>query len=392
VTTGATVSGVTAVMEELFPARWADADDPVGLAVGDPGAAVRRVLLTVDPVRAVVDEAIAVGADMIIAHHPLLFRAVHTVAAATPKGRVVHDLIRAGMALFVAHTNADSAPGGVSESLAMALGLQDIEPIEPAADEPLDKVITFVPASHSEALVDALSAAGAGSIGAYDRCAFLTSGEGTFRPTAGARPTIGTVGRVEVVDEQRIEMVLPRTHRARVVRALRQAHPYEEPAFDVFELAPFPARHGTGRIGRLPRPMQLHEFAQRVVSRLPRTAVGARVSGDLDGAVSVVGLLGGAGDFLLDAARGKGVDVFVTSDLRHHPASEFREHDGAPALVDIPHWAAEATWLPRLAELLTTRLAAGGHPIACQVSTVCTDPWNHAVVPDIRADVSAIRL
>ena len=376
-TPAATIADVVGAMDALFPPRWADTGDPVGLVVGDPVAEVRRILFTVDPVQVVIDEAVAGEADLVVAHHPLLFRSVHSVAASSPKGRVVHDLVRHGIGLFTAHTNADSPVGGVSDSMAQALGLVDVEPLDPEPGEALDKVVTFVPMADTDAVVDALAAAGAGAIGEYDRCAFLADGQGTFRPGAGANPTIGTVGRIEVVDERRVEMVLPRLRRADVVSALRAAHPYEEPAFDVFEIAPWPADRGTGRVGRLPEPMLLGDFARLVASALPPTAVGARVSGDLEAPIRTVALVGGSGDFMLDAARARGVDVFVTSDLRHHPASEFREHAAAPALVDVPHWAAEWTWLPRAAQALSDRLKAAGRPITYQVSTTCTDPWNY---------------
>ncbi len=384
-TSHATISDVVDAMERMFPARWAEPGDPVGLVVGDPTAEVRRVLFAVDPVQAVTNEAVDHEVDLLVTHHPLLFRAVHSVAASTPKGRVVHDLISHGVGLLVAHTNADSPPGGVSESMALALGLDELRPLEAAPQDPLDKLVTFVPVADVDSVIDALAAAGAGAIGDYDRCAFVSSGEGTFRPGDGARPTIGAVGRIEVVDERRVEMVLPRRQRAGVVAALRAAHPYEEPAFDVLELATWPGDRGTGRIGRLARPLSLKEFAGLVVAALPETQVGARVSGDLDRPVQTVGLVGGAGDFMLDTAREAGVDVFVTSDLRHHPASELREYAGAPALVDVPHWAAEWTWLPRAAEALGRDVEKMGKSVTCEVSRICTDPWNHRTASDPRS-------
>jgi putative NIF3 family GTP cyclohydrolase 1 type 2 len=161
------------------------------------------------------------------------------------------------------------------------------------------------------------------------------------------------------------------------VAALKRAHPYEEPAFDVFELAGWAADRGAGRIGVLRQPRTLGEFADEVASALPRTAVGPRVSGDLDRTVSTVVVAGGAGDFLLDDARASGADVFVTSDLRHHPASEFREHPGAPALIDVPHWAAEWTWLPVAQDALMAVLDQRGLSVKSDVSRICTDPWNH---------------
>jgi dinuclear metal center YbgI/SA1388 family protein len=375
VTSASTLGAVVAALDEMYPRRWADDGDPVGLVAGDPEAAVHNVLFAVDPVRAVVDEALAANVDLIVAHHPLLYRPVSSVAATSPKGRVVHDLISNGIALYVAHTNADSPPGGVSASLAEAVGLHDIRPLQPHGADPLDKVVTFVPRTHVAALVEALTEAGAGSIGDYDRCAFLSDGTGTFRPGADAHPAIGTVGRVEEVPETRVEMVLPRGRRDAVVAALKAAHPYEEPAFDVLQLAIWASVRGAGRIGILNAPMPLRVFADSVVAALPATAVGARVAGDLDREVSTVAVAGGAGDFLLDVARDSRADVFVTSDLRHHPASELREHPDAPALVDVPHWAAEWTWLPVACATLAERL--GNPTVSMDVSQLCTDPWNH---------------
>lgn len=374
-TSGTTLGGVVGALEHLYPPRWADSGDAVGLVVGDPAVDVRRVLFAVDPVQAVVDEAIGMDADLIVAHHPLLYRPVSSVAVSSPKGRVIHDLISHGIGLYVAHTNADSPSGGVSESLALALGLRDLRPLRPHPVDPLDKVVTFVPREQASEMVDALAAAGAGSIGDYDRCAFVGDGTGTFRPGAAAHPAVGTTGEIEVVAETRVEMVLPRSKRDAVVATLRAAHPYEEPAFDVLELAAWADERGAGRVGTLSEPMTLRDFADAVVAALPPTAVGARVSGDLDQQMRTVAVAGGAGDFLLDDARGRSVDVYVTSDLRHHPASEFREHSSAPALVDVPHWAAEWTWLPVVSAALADRLAAPS--VSMAVSHICTDPWNH---------------
>jgi dinuclear metal center YbgI/SA1388 family protein len=372
-----TLGDVVSAIEQLYPLWWSDDGDAVGLVVGDPRARVARVLFAVDPVQAVVEQAITLRADLVVVHHPLLLRPVSTVRADLPKGRVVHDLIAAGIGLYVAHTNADSPARGVSESLAYALGLHDLVPLRPNRADPLDKIVTFVPTALVEQVIDALAAAGAGAIGDYDRCAFSTEGEGTFRPGPSAHPVIGQRGAVEVVRESRVEMVLARQHRDAVVAALRAAHPYEEPAFDVLELAGWASARGSGRLGRLGEPIPLREFATRVVAALPPTAVGARVSGDLDREVSTVAVAGGAGDFLLGDARESGADVYVTSDLRHHPASEFREDANAPALVDVPHWAAEWTWLPVARDALGDVLASREMAIESVVSQICTDPWNY---------------
>lgn len=372
----ACVADVIAVLEELYPSRRAEPWDQVGLVCGDPARDVRRIVVAVDPVQAVVDEAIALGADMVITHHPLFLKGTSSVAATTPKGRVVHDLIRNDIALFAAHTNADSPPNGVSESIAQALGLRQIRPLDPDDDSPLDKMVTFVPIESAESVREALTEAGAGHIGNYDSASFSTPGTGRFRPLRGASPAIGAVGEVAEVDEVRIEVVVPRSRRHDVVEAMRHAHPYEEPAFDLVELIGLPSADvGSGRIGELFAPMTLSDFASVVKRVLPATAHGVRVAGKPDQMVQRVALCGGAGDSFLELARMSGADVYITSDLRHHVASELREHDSM-ALIDVAHWAAESMWLPVLQVRLTQAL---GTTVGIAISTINTDPWTFRV-------------
>ncbi|MBD7918202.1 Nif3-like dinuclear metal center hexameric protein [Cellulomonas sp. Sa3CUA2] len=379
----ATLAEVVAALEARYPPRTAESWDRVGLAAGDPAAPVRRVLLAVDPVAAVVDEALAWDADLLVTHHPLLLRPVHSVAATTYKGALLHRLVRAGCGLYTAHTNADAAHGGVAEALADAVGLVGTEPLVPADAPALDKHVVMVPVAAADALVDALAEAGAGQVGAYARCAWTTTGEGTFTPLPGASPAVGAVGRRETVAEARVEMVAPRHLRGRVVAAMRAAHPYEEPAFDVLEAAALPGRTGLGRVGTLPTPLPLHAFAAAVARAVPATAQGVRYAGDPDMPVRRVAVLGGSGDSLFDAVRAADVDAYVTADLRHHPASEQQERaafeagDGPPrpALVDLAHSASEWLWLPRAADALRADLAAAGTTVETRVSTRRTDPW-----------------
>jgi dinuclear metal center YbgI/SA1388 family protein len=376
-----TLRDVTAVLDALYAPDWAEDWDAVGLVCGDPDQEVRRVLLAVDPAPVVVREALDWGADLIVVHHPLLLRGVHSVAATTPKGKVLASLVRHECALFTAHTNADAPAGGVNDSLARTLGIVEPSVISPD-DEALDKVVTFVPREHAESVRDAITAAGAGAIGDYDRCTFTVAGEGRFRPLDGAEPVIGNVGELEVVAEARVEAVLPRGRRRQVVEALHAAHPYEEPAFDIVELAPLPGggrrARGAGRIGRLETPVTLDRFARTVAAALPSTASGIRVAGDPERMIETVAVTSGAGDFLLDSVLDTDADVYVTSDLRHHRAGEFLEHDG-PALVDVSHWAAEWTWLPVVSDELVRALGGQEATVVTRVSTTCTDPWSFRV-------------
>ncbi|MFL6136419.1 MAG: Nif3-like dinuclear metal center hexameric protein [Frankiaceae bacterium] len=374
----ATVAEVVAELDRLYDPRWAEGWDAVGLVCGDPGAPVRRVLLAVDPVAEVAEEAIGRGADLLVTHHPLFLRGVHGVPATTAKGRLVHRLIRAGVALHAAHTNADAADPGVSDALARALGLAELRPLEPHPGEPIDKLVTFVPHEAADRVLDALAEAGAGRIGDYSRCAWSVEGEGTFRPEPGARPAIGEVGSVERVGETRLETVLRRDARRAVVAALLAAHPYEEPAYDVIELAAPPSARGIGRVGRLAAPVTAAELARRAAAALPATAGGLRLAGDPDRRVEVVAVCGGAGDGLLGAARRSGADLYLTADLRHHPASEHVE-EGGPVLVDAAHWATEWPWLRTAAEQVRRALADRGTTVEVEVSHRCTDPWRLAV-------------
>jgi dinuclear metal center YbgI/SA1388 family protein len=355
-----------------YPPHTADSYDAVGLVSGDPDTEVRRVMFAVDPTIEVAREAVEWDADLLVVHHPLFLTAVSSVAATTPKGRTLHTLTSGGCALLTAHTNADQAESGVSESLALALGLRDLAPIRPAVADPVDKIAVFVPVESADALRAALAEAGAGQLGDYESCSWSTAGEGRFRPLDGASPAIGQVGELEVVEEVRIEVVAPRRRRTAVLRALLAAHPYEEPAFDVVPLAdPGTATTGTGRIGTVEE-TTLEQFAAHVAQVLPAAPHGVRVAGDRERPVRKVAVCGGAGDFLLDELVDSDVDVFVTSDLRHHRAGEFLEHRG-PALVDVAHWAAEWTWLPVVEGRLR---AALGDRVGTRVSTQCTDPWS----------------
>ncbi|MDO5499684.1 MAG: Nif3-like dinuclear metal center hexameric protein [Propionibacteriaceae bacterium] len=367
----ATVAEVVALVERHYPPRSAESWDKVGLVCGAAEWPVTSVLFTVDITPEVVAEAIDRGADLIVAHHPLLLRGVHGVDGAHPKGRMLLDLIGHRIACYAAHTNADIAPDGVCVALAETLGLTALVQLDPRPLQRLDQIVCFVPTDHTDALVAALSAAGAGVLGDYDQCHFRVTGTGSFRPLPGANPTLGEVGAVEQVPEDRVELVLPRGRRAAVVAALRAAHPYEEPAFHVLEIAPTDTHHGIGRIGELTAPVSAAEFAQRVADALPATVSGVRLAGPADREIRRVAVLAGAGDSHLDTARAAGVDAYVTSDLRHHPATEARAWADAPVLIDVAHWAAEWPWLPILSDLV----GAQWPELTRQVSKIRTDAW-----------------
>jgi dinuclear metal center YbgI/SA1388 family protein len=367
----AQLADIIELLNAAYPPQLAQDWDSVGLVCGDPSETVETVTVSVDATAGVVAEVPDRG--LLLAHHPLLLRGVDTVAASTAKGALVHQMIRTGRALFTAHTNADAASPGVSDALADALGITVDEVLAPISVGPdLDKWVVFVPAESADAVREAMFAAGAGHIGDYSHCNWSVSGTGQFLPQDGASPTIGSVGTVERLPEDRVEMIAPTRLRGHVLAAMRAAHSYEEPAFDIFTLAPVPSDVGLGRIGALPRPESLSAFVSRVHDALPGTSWGVRASGDSDASVWRVAVCGGAGDSLLDAVAAADVQAYVTADLRHHPADEHRRASDV-ALVDVAHWASEYPWCTQAADLLRGHF---GDSLPVRVSSVRTDPWN----------------
>ncbi|HVF06376.1 MAG TPA: Nif3-like dinuclear metal center hexameric protein [Frankiaceae bacterium] len=359
-----------AALESLYDPSWAEDWDAVGLVTGDPDAPADGALFAIDPVEATVDEAVRSGARLLVTHHPLLLRGVHGVPVTDYKGALVDRLVREGVALYVAHTNADVAAPGVSDALASALGVRDALPLSPGPPDDAAKIVVYVPPDAADQVVDALAAAGAGTIGEYARCAWWMEGTGTYEASERADPAVGAAGERTETAERRVEMVVPHRRITPVIRALLAAHPYEEPAYDVLPVL-LPHDRGLGRIGTLAEPVTLGEFAASVAAALPFSGNPVRVAGDPARPVRRVAVCGGAGDGLVDTARRAGADVYVTADLRHHPVSEARER--GLAVIDAGHWATEHPWLADAAERVANRVGNGAR---ATVSTIVTDPWS----------------
>ncbi|HTZ45867.1 MAG TPA: Nif3-like dinuclear metal center hexameric protein, partial [Jatrophihabitans sp.] len=334
-----------------------------------------RVLLAVDCVPATVAEAVDIGAGLLLTHHPLLLSGVHSVAADTGKGALLHRMIRARVAHFAAHTNADVAVHGVSDALAGRLALRDPRPLRPDPLPALDQLAVYVPVPDTERLIAALAAAGAGSLGDYTECAYLLTGTGRFRPQPGAEPATGRVGELHSGPENRVSMVLPRARRAAVLAAMRAAHPYQEVAFELTEQPSLPGPTGTGRVGELAEPMTLAEFTRYAAQRLPRTSWGVRAAGRPDQPIGTVAVCGGSGTGYAADARRAGADAYLTADAKHHSTSELVDEPAGRqpelALVDAAHWATEAPWLHLVAARLRERFAG----LQVLVSEIVTDPW-----------------
>lgn len=354
------VADVIRAMESLAPPGLAADWDNVGLQVGDPAAAVRRVLVCVDLTEAVLEEAARAKVQMIVAHHPAIFRAIKQV---TPEQTpVAYAAVRRGVAVYAAHTNLDAAGGGTSDVLADSLGLTTRRPLEPIVRSGHCKVVVFLPPDDLSRVADAAFAAGAGRIGDYFDCAFFGHGVGAFRGGEGAQPTIGLPGRSEVTEELRLEMICPHPKTAAVCQAIRDAHSYEEPAIDVYLLQDCAPGCGHGRVGALPRPATVQTLINRLkkatgLRRVVLAARGGDRAGDGKGVlVSTAACAAGDGGGLLRAAVAQGATFFATGELRHHEMLD------ALALgltvVCLGHGNSERLAMRRLAQRLAAELPA----------------------------------
>lgn len=368
-----TVADWLDLVHALYPPAQAASWDNVGLQVGDPTAEVARVLVGLDVTAAVVEEAAAGPPTLVLAHHPLLFRALAALTPVTASGRTALLAAGRGVAVAAAHTNLDVAAdgAGTSDPIAACLRLVDTRPLSTELREGgRCKLVTFVPPEAVEGVIDALADAGAGAIGDYERCSFRLRGTGTFRPSEAADPYSGTVGEDAAEDEFRVEMEVPRGRAGAVVRALHDAHPYEEAAYDLLPMIEG-AEVGFGRLGRLPEPMPLAEVAARVRSDLP--AEHLRFAGDPDRVIETVACVGGAGDGHIPTALGAGADVLITGDLRHHVTLDALEL--GLCLIDAGHHATEVAALPAWRERLEAAAGRRGLSAAVVASSVATGPW-----------------
>lgn len=364
-----TVAGVCSAMERIAPPAQAQEWDNVGLIAGDARSGVRRVLLCIDLTPAVAKEAIRSRADLVLAYHPPIFKPIATIGAQSRGAEAaVYQCIRGGIAVYATHTALDAAAGGTNDVLAGLCGVRVTGPLEWVDDpEPREsKVVVFVPKAHLEIVSQALFAAGAGRIGDYQRCSFRLDGQGTFFGGEGTHPTVGERGRLETVDEVRLETVVPARRLPEVVAALRGAHPYEEPAFDVYPLRPRPVR-GIGRVGTWDRPVRVADLAE-TLKRATGAGLVQIVGGGGQRVRRAVIVAGAAGDLPFRAGLGAG-DVVVTGEIRHHDALRIARCGGAA--VALGHWASERPVLAPLAR----RLGAALRGVRCTVSRADGDPF-----------------
>jgi dinuclear metal center YbgI/SA1388 family protein len=360
------LADLISLLEKIAPPNLAEPWDNVGLLAGDPAADVSRVLLTIDFTTAVAADAKSADCQLVIAYHPPIFHPLKRLTAGSP----VFDAIRAGIALYSPHTALDAADGGTNDMLADVLGMKTRAPLgakSAVADHV--KLITFVPAEKVDALSQALFDAGAGRIGDYTSCSFRASGQGTFFGQSGTNPAVGQSGRLEQVAEVRIETLVPVAKIAAVIQALRKAHPYEEPAFDLNALVPPPQPRGMGRIGDLektPRQVLFDRIKQGL--GIEHLLVAGPTSGDVTHAAVCAG---SCGEMLHDAISA-GAELFLTGEVRHHDA--LKAAAAGMTVVCALHSNSERPILSRLA----ARLKAAAPLLTLDISRADRDPFTIA--------------
>jgi len=321
-------------MEEWAPLQLAYEWDNVGLQIGSYDRQVKKVMITLDVLESVVDEAIEQDVDLIIAHHPLFFKSITDINIDSPKGRIIQKLIKHGITVYAAHTNLDIAPGGVNDLLCDALSIHPTGNLVDLHSEKMFKIAVYVPVTHLNEVSEALHLAGAGHIGNYSHCTFQTEGQGTFKPLAGSTPFRGTENEVETVEEMKVETIVKEQDKAKVIGAMIHAHPYEEVAYDVYPLHNEGESLGIGRVGQFAEEMDLRQFATYVKDTFDLSHV--RVIGDLTKRIEKVAVLGGSGEKYIEVAKQAQADVYVTGDLTFHTAQDAKEM--GLAVIDAGHY------------------------------------------------------
>lgn len=369
-------SDIAGIINKIAPPALAETWDNVGLQIGDPAAGVSGIMVALEPSPAVIDSALSSSCQLLVTHHPLIFKPLKNISAAHPHGALIHKAIRGGLAVIAMHTNYDSAIGGLNDLLAEKIGLDSCQPLSSIVAAELVKLSVFVPFEHLESVRAALLPFAA-PLGNYRDCSFAAGGIGTFTPLTGAEPFCGTVGELAKVSEQRLEILVERGQMPKAVKALLAAHPYEEPAFDLYPLLNEGTKTGLGRIGTLAEPVTLADYAAHIRNVLAAPLL--RYVGNPALKIKKVALCSGSGASLLREAARAGADLLVTGDVKYHEARD--AEDLGLALIDAGHFPTEIIMASAVAGRLVQALANGGYaPCRVETCAVEKDPFRLCAV------------
>ena len=359
---------VTAFLEGIAPRALQENYDNAGLLVGDPEAEVEGCLVSLDTTESVVEEAIKEGCNLIISHHPIIFRGLKKLTGKNYVERTVIKAIKNDVAIYAIHTNLDNVVDGVNAKFCEVLGIQNPRILSPR-NTSLQKLVTFVPEENTPDVLEAIHKAGAGQIGEYDHCSFAVAGKGRYRPGEGASPHKGSSGNLEEVSENRIEIILSAHLWPSIWSALQSAHPYEEVAYYLSALNNIDSKTGSGMIGELKDPMSRETFIAQV-----KKAVGTPTIRHTNGGaktIKSVAVCGGAGSFLIGAAKSAGADAFITSDIKYH---EFFDAEDSLLLMDVGHYESEVRTKELVGGLLTEKF----NSFAVRLAKTNTNPITYS--------------
>ena len=358
---------ITEELEKWAPLPLQESYDNSGLIVGDGSNEVAKAIVSLDCTEEVVQEAIDNGAQLVIAHHPIVFSGLKRFNGKNYVERTIMKAIKNDIAIYAIHTNLDNVTDGVNHHFANLLGLENQRILAPKGEQYL-KWVVFVPKNDAEKVRSAMFQAGAGAVGDYDECSFNLEGEGTFRAGEGTNPHVGSIGERHTEEEIRVEMISERWKRSAIERAMIAAHPYEEVAFNLYALENKARNIGSGMIGELNEPMPFERFLKHLKESLDLPVIKyTRPSSDT---VKSVAICGGSGFFLLNAAKGAKADVYITSDIKYH---QFFDAEGKISLMDIGHWESER----KTSELIVDRLKHIFPTFAVHLSEINTNPVNY---------------
>ncbi|MDN3670105.1 Nif3-like dinuclear metal center hexameric protein [Echinicola jeungdonensis] len=358
------IRDVVSYLESIAPPAYQESYDNAQLITGSPKDKVKGILCTLDVTEEVVQDAIDKNCNLIVAHHPIIFKGLKSLTGKNYVERTVIKAIKNDIAIYAIHTNLDHVHTGVNRKIAEKIGLEKSRILAPK-NSLLMKLVVFVPNENTEEVLQGLYKAGAGSIGEYSNCSFQVLGEGTFLPSENSNPTIGSQGKTETVQEKRVEVIFPAFLKNKILSALKKSHPYEEVAYYLQSLENEHQEVGAGMVGELPQPMNEKVFLQHLKSSMNLHII--KFTALRDRQIKRVAICGGAGIFLLGAAKKANADIFITSDIKYH---EFFDADNQIVLADIGHYESEIHTKELLMELLSQKFSN----IALYLTKVITNP------------------
>lgn len=361
---------IASLMEDISPKNLAEDWDNVGLIIGDGSCSVKKIMVSLDLPVWVLDEAIEKNVDMIVTHHPLIFNGIKKINTNTSLGRKIIKLIEKGISVYSSHTNLDMEKDGLNDIFARQLGLNDFNILQPYKEEKLYKVAVYIPKGIENKMLQSLSRAGAGYIGNYSSCSFRSKGLGTFKPEEGSNPYLGKKGNLEEVEEYKLETIVPEKSLGKVIREMKKAHPYEEPAYDIYELKNQGILQGIGRIGELENAVTLMSYVEFIKKTLKLNNI--RYAKASDSLIKRVALINGSGNKFINQAKFANADVLVTGDMQYHQIVEALEE--GLSIIDAGHFGTEKIMIKLVSNYLKTTLHKLGYNVEVIESQSNIDP------------------